>query len=393
MKIDHFISWFAPEFGGPVVSLRNYVIAQAQRNHQVRVYTLDGYRGASSVMSLPSFIKMSVHSVDWPSRLGGSRVLRRTVEESEPADVYHLHGIWHRAQYYAYRKARREKRPYLIEVNGALDPLELANKPWRKRLVRSWFQDEMLHNASCIHVNSLREAKHLRELGFQTPIVVIPAGFNQSEFLALQERSKEIIPAWAEGLAGRNIILYLARIHPAKGIKDLLLAWSTLAIQNPGWTLVVVGPGDQHEVDSGKAFCRKAGIQEQTVWAGLVSDIERAWAYCRADFYVLPSHKENFGNTVQEALGYGTPVLTTRSTPWLELEQWQSGWLCDDNAISLVQALKKILELSPETRRRMGEAGRKVVSERFGLDYVADQQIATYEWLHGGPAPACLWKG
>ena len=366
-------------------------MAQAQRGHKVSVYTLDGYPGSSAVMHLPPEVKLHVHPVGWPSRFGVSRALQRDVESNDAADVYHLHGIWHRAQYYAYKKAKREKRPYLIEVNGALDPLELANKPWRKRFVRSWFQDRMMREASCIHVNSLREAHHLRELGFKAPIVIIPAGFNEAEFHGLQERSKAAAPAWAAGLEGRNVLLYLARIHPAKGIGELLQAWSSLAAQNPGWTLVVVGPGDQHEVDSGKAFCRKAGIEGQCVWAGLVSDIERAWAYCRADFYVLPSHKENFGNTVQEALGYGTPVLTTRSTPWIELEQWQSGWLCDDNAASLTNALQKILGLSPEIRRKMGESGNKVMFERFSLDYVAEQQIATYGWLRGGPPPACLW--
>lgn len=393
MKIAHIIGIFSPEHGGPVVSLRNYAIAQVQRGHEVSVYTVEGYPQTSPAIRLPLEISQYVGTVRWPVKLGASSGLRRKILEGEPADIYHLHGIWLRALYYGYLKAKREKRPYLIEINGALDPLELATKPWRKRFVRRWFQDKMLDEASCIHVNSVREAHHVRNVGFKTPIVIIPAGFNQREFTELKQQSAGVIPAWASGLEGRRIFLYLARIHRDKGIDDLLAAWAKLSPEFADWTLLIVGPGRADEIQVRKDFCKDAGIESRCIWAGFVSDVERAWAYTHADFYVLPSHKENFGNTVQEALGYGTPVLTTRATPWLELEKWQCGWVCDDNPVSLIETLSKVFNMSTKQLREMGAFGRDVILKKFSLNDVAEQQIETYNWLNNGPPPGGLWAG
>jgi glycosyltransferase involved in cell wall biosynthesis len=390
LKIDHFIGIFSPEHGGPVVSCRNYVMGQARRGCDVTLFTLEGYPRTSSAVRLLPPVKQRVARVEWPEKLGASRGLRRMARQSPTADVYHLHGIWLRAMFYGYQESRVRARPYLIEINGALDPLELAAKPWRKRLIRSWFQDRMLREAACLHVNSKREAGHLRDLGFAGPLAIIPAGFNREEFDALGEKAEQIVPPWAGALAGRRVLLYLARIHPAKGIDDLLTSWCELARQFPEWDLLIVGPGEKSEIEERTARMAVAGVADRCHWVGMVSDIERAWAYRRADLYVLPSHKENFGNTVQEALGSGTAVLTTKATPWGELEAWGCGWLCDDNAESLGRALGVSLAETTESLKQRGAIGRRRILDDFSLDEVVTQQIAVYSWMAGGVRPRII---
>ena len=355
------------------------------------VRTLEGYPHTSAAVRLPSSIDQVVAPVGRPAKLGGSRALRAIVHHEAAADVYHLHGIWLRAMFYGYEKARRENRPYLIEINGALDPLELATKPWRKRLIRWWHQNRMLREAGCIHVNSVREAEHVRALGFRAPIAVIPAGFNFAEFDALAEQAKNVTPSWAEGLKGRRILLFLARIHPAKGIDDLLTAWMELAGVFPDLDLLVIGPGEAAEVAIRKAKVAAAGMEHRCHWAGMVSEVDRAWAYTHAELYVLPSHKENFGNTVQEALGSGTPVVTTTQTPWVDLEKWGCGWVCADTPQGLKEALAKSLAEAPTELKMRGQIGRKIILERFSLTQVVNAQLAVYGWLNGGPKPDCLW--
>ena len=393
MDIAHIIGFFSPEHGGPPVSLRNYAMGQQTRGHAIRLYTLEGFRHTSPAFRLPAPIRQVVAKVPQPERLGASKELRAAILADPPADIYHLHGIWMRPMYYASEKAKQSGRPYLIEINGALDPLELKTKPWRKRIARWMYQDRMIHEANCLHVNSEREAVHLRELGFNQPMVVIPAGFNLAEADALARQGEESPPAWAVQLKGRRVLLYLARVFPGKGIDDLIDAWAALAAQFPDWDLVIVGPGTPQDVESRKQKCAVMGIDQRCHWIGLVPDRERAWAYRKADLYVLPSHKENFGNTVQEALGYGTPVLTTTATPWLQLEAWQCGWVCDDNVPSLTPKLASALQTSPADLRRMGTAGRRIIETRFSLDRVVDDQLATYEWMRGGLIPRCLYVG
>jgi glycosyltransferase involved in cell wall biosynthesis len=293
--------------------------------------------------------------------------------------------------YYGYEKAEMCNRPYLIEINGALDPLELATKPWRKRMARFLFQDKMLRKAPCIHVCSCREVEHVRAVGFQAPIAVIPAGFNVAEFDALVMHGRTATPSWAGPLQGRRILLYLARIHKAKGIDDLLSAWTDLAPAFPGWDLLIVGPGRAAEVEGRRERMRRAGLQRRCIWTGMVSDLDRAWAYTHADLYVLPSHKENFGNTIQEALGCGTPVLTTGQTPWTDLEEKDCGWVCADNAKALKEKLGWVLSMPADELTAKGRKGREMVLRDFSLESVIDRQLEVYSWLQGGPVPSCMW--
>jgi len=167
LSIAHVIGIFSPEHGGPVVSCKNYAIGQAGRGHRVTVYALEGYPGCSPAMSLPMPVGRQVGLVDWPPKIGASRCLKNKLAAAAAYDIYHLHGIWLRAMLYGYQAARWNQRPYLVEINGALDPLELATKPLRKKIIRRLFQNRILREAPCIHVNSEREAEHVRELGFR----------------------------------------------------------------------------------------------------------------------------------------------------------------------------------------------------------------------------------
>jgi glycosyltransferase involved in cell wall biosynthesis len=373
-----------------VVSLKNYAHGQALRGHAVRVYTLDGYHNTSPACQLAPAVRRTAAQVSSPQKLGASGALRKAIFNDEPAHVYHLHGIWLRAMFYGAEKAKQAKRPYLIEVNGALDPLELATKPYRKRLVRWWFQDRMFHEASCLHVNSGREAVHLRELGFKAPIVNIPAGFNIEEGAELLQIAENNPPVWAKEFQGRRILLYLARIHEAKGIDDLIAAWAVVANKFTDWDLVIVGPGSAEDVLSRQRECELLHIDRRCRWLGMVSDVERAWLYDQAEIYTLPSHKENFGNTVQESLGYSTPVITTTQTPWEKLAEWRCGWICEDNVESLTETLHRALSTEKSTLEAMGERGRSMIHLKFSLRRVIDDQLAVYSWLQGGVRPECL---
>jgi len=392
MRIAHVIGIFSPEHGGPVVSCRNYALSQARLGHEVSLYTLEGYAETSPALRLGEEVTQHVFRVNAPAKLGWSRRLRRLLLAAEPADVYHLHGIWLRAMYYGRLKARKERKPYLVEINGALDPLELASKPWRKRLVSWWYQDRLLREAGCIHVNSSREARHVRELGFDQPIAIIPAGFNSREMALLLEKAKAAPPSWGPMLQNAKVLLYLARVHPAKGIDLLLEAWRRLGARAAGWKLVIVGPGDSREVAKWRKDYHDLEASGRCLWLGLVSDQDRAWIYDRSSVYVLPSRKENFGNTIQEAMGQAIPVITTTETPWQDIEEWECGWLCRPEVDDLCSAVARAIETGPEILAAMGRRGRAIINDRYSLEAVVDRQIEVYRWLSGGPFPTWVMR-
>src|ERR1051325_2265409 len=172
MRILHIQGIFSPEHGGPAHSLANYCVGQARRGHEVSAWVLEGFRHTSSAIRLPPPVKTVVHRVGFPAALGRSAEMRRHLATLETPDVIHLHGAWLRAMHYGAAEARRRGVPCLVEVMGMYEPWGLRQKWPRKRIARWWFQDSILRDAACLHVNSAREGEHLRQLGFTAPLAV-----------------------------------------------------------------------------------------------------------------------------------------------------------------------------------------------------------------------------
>jgi glycosyltransferase involved in cell wall biosynthesis len=110
-----------------------------------------------------------------------------------------------------------------------------------------------------------------------------------------------------------------------------------------------------------------------------------------ADLFILPTHSENFGIAIAEAMAAGLPVITTHGAPWELLEQENCGWWVPVSTDAIADALADATRRSPEELAAMGAIGRKIVAERFSWDKIAGEMIACYEWLLGrGPRPGCV---
>ena len=188
------------------------------------IRVLDGFPKTSAAIRLKPPIDWYAGKVGFPSKLGRSRILKNRLRQDASPDVYHLHGTWFRAMYYAATEAKRRRRPYLLHLMGMYEPYGLKTKWVRKRIVRWWFQDHMLREADCLHVNSLQEAENVRSLGFKTPIAIIPVGVDlgKIETLKAETLKLQIDSGLLNELQGRPFILYLSRLHPKKGL-DLLI--------------------------------------------------------------------------------------------------------------------------------------------------------------------------
>src|SRR6266581_7653471 len=159
MQIAHIQGIFSPEHGGPTQSLANYARGQISHGHRVSVWTLEGFPGMSPAMRLEPPIEMQIFPVGTPARFGCSAAMQRQLRAADSPEVYHLHGAWLRAMYYGAMEAMRRKRPYVVEVMGMYEPWCLGQKWSQKRIARWLYQDRILQNASCLHVNSLQEAE------------------------------------------------------------------------------------------------------------------------------------------------------------------------------------------------------------------------------------------
>lgn len=359
----------------------------AARHHGVSLRVVDGYRAISAAVQLCAPVDQFTGRIHGVNVFAPSPALRARLRQDHSPDVYHLHGAWVLPPLYGWEEAKRRGVPYLIEVMGHYEPWSLRQNSWIKVLMRAAYQDRILRDAACIHVNSIQEARNLRSLGFHGPFAVIPVGVDMVKAEVMQQ---SIYGAESHEPFDGRFFLYLARLDEKKGIRLLLQSWAEIRLRHPDVTLVICGTGAQSYVNALKAFIAENDMKEQCVFLGQVDEVTKAEAFARAAFYVLPSFSENFGNTVAESLAFGCPVLTTVHTPWRDLETHQCGWRTATDTENLTTALTTALQTPAEELRIMGMRGKELVQRRYSLESVIDSLEVTYQWMLGGTLPRHL---
>jgi glycosyltransferase involved in cell wall biosynthesis len=294
-------------------------------------------------------------------------------------DVVHLHGLWKYPSIAVLSWARRTQKPYIISPRGMLEPWALQQSALRKKIARRLFQDASLVNAACIHATSMMEARSVRSAGFNNPIAVIPNGVTiPSQLPARLNRPEKIKQA-----------LFLSRIHPKKGLLNLIRAWAEL--KPVGWRLVIVGPDEENHLRDVEIEVQKYAVEDSVIFRGEVIGDEKWHVYSESDLFVLPSFSENFGIAIAEALGCGVPVITTQATPWEDITRHESGWWIDVGLEPLISALKEATSLPLSELRKMGTRGRELVQEQYSWTRIAEQMVEVYEWVIGGRRrPDCV---
>ncbi len=289
---------------------------------------------------------------------------------SRPA-LAHSHGVWHPANHWAARAARRWGVPLVIHPRGMLEPWALGQKRLKKRLALGLFQRRDLDGARALVATSEMEHDGLRRLGLRQPVAVIPNGVD----LADTDAGAPSVDRRADR---ERVVLFLSRIHPKKGVLELVRAWSEVV--SAGWRLRIAGPDEGGHWGQVATLVRQLGLDGE----------RKAALYREADLFILPTFSENFGVVVAEALAHGVPVITTRGAPWADLETYRCGWWIDVGVEPLVAALREAIALTDEERAAMGARGREYVT-RFDWQRIAEHTLALYRWILGqGERPDCV---
>jgi len=265
-----------------------------------------------------------------------------------------------------------------------LEPWALGHKVWKKRVGMALFQRNDLDAARVLIATSSQECESIRKLGLRQPVAVIPNGVD----LAVPQRVGNEPPRRPERVRS---VLFLSRIHPKKGLLNLMHAWARLAPR--GWHLRIAGPDEGGHLAEVMALAQRLGIAASVDHVGEVDGERKSETYRDADVFVLPTFSENFGVVVAEALAHGLPVITTRGAPWADLETERCGWWIDIGVEPLVDALRTAMALGDEDRRAMGERAREHV-RRYDWTAIARDTVAVYSWILGkGPRPQCVTLG
>lgn len=313
--------------------------------------------------------------------LAGRRELNRIMKAGHVA-LIHNHGMWQPINHWAASAARRCCIPSIIQPHGMLQPWALEQKAWKKKIGLALYQRPDLEAAKLLVATADAELENLRRLGLRQPIAVIPNGVTVAS-----TRNPEAAPVTSAGK--ERIALFLSRVHPSKGLLNLVNAWGNVAPR--GWKLRIYGPDEGGHLQVVMRSVKRLGIDDSVEYSGEVTQERKSAVYEGASLFILPSFSENFGVVVAEALAHGVPVITTRVTPWAGLLDYGCGWWIEPTANALTETLREALGKDAATLRAMGEQGR-AYAKRFNWSHLAKQTEDAYRWVLGiGAKPECVF--
>jgi len=313
-------------------------------------------------------------------RLRISRALSSALHDSAvTADVIHNHGLWLMPNIRAGGAAASGPTPLVISPRGMLAPAALAFSHWKKRAFWTLLQGPVIRDSACIHVTSEQEYEEIRSFGLANPVAIIPNGIDLPEMGEPQSAE----PAF------ERVVLSLGRIHPKKGLVQLVYAWSKVETRYADWRLKIAGPPERGHDNELRALAMSLGLTRISVEGPIYGEAKTV-AYRYADVFALPTLNENFGLTVAEALAAGTPVISTKGAPWSGLEREGCGWWIEHGIEPLATALAHAMTLPREALKAMGDKGREWMAQDFSWDCVGRNMLDVYLWLarDAEPPPA-----
>jgi glycosyltransferase involved in cell wall biosynthesis len=169
-------------------------------------------------------------------------------------------------------------------------------------------------------------------------------------------------------LRERRFFLFLSRIHSKKGCDLLLDAFARVAPANPELDLVMAGPDEDGLQPQLEGQAKRLGIESRVHWTGMLEGDVKWGALRGAEGFVLPSHQENFGVAVVEALACGVPVMISdKVNIWPDIARDEAGIVNADTVEGTYRSMTALLGMSPEQRRRMIRNGVACFHARYEM--------------------------
>lgn len=359
MKVIHYIPTIDRNWGGTTAYM------QLLGNELGKLCELHIFTHASE--NPVEIRNCQIHNLPSWKHLGAmKREFRQQIKAIQP-DVFHVNGCWTPGCALTQKWAQEMGIKAVLTPHGMLEPWILARHYWTRKVpALLLYQKAAVKKADYLHATADSEKENLLKLGYNPRIEVIPNGIEVENIVLKKD--------WER----KKRILFLSRIHVKKGIEFLLEATALLKDKLDGYVIEIAGEGEQEYIARLKQKATELHIESLVQFCGGVYG-DRKWKlFQEADVFVLPTYSENFGIVVAEALACGTPVITTKGTPWEELNSAHCGWWTGIGTQPTADALNKSLQLSVEELETMGRNGRKLVEEKYSSRKMAEDMVNLY---------------
>jgi glycosyltransferase involved in cell wall biosynthesis len=185
-------------------------------------------------------------------------------------------------------------------------------------------------------------------------------------------------------LSGKRLALFMGRIHQKKGCDLLIEAFAEVLGQQADWHLVMAGPDQVGWREDLNYRAAELGMAQRITWTGMLGGTMKWGALRAAEIFVLPSHQENFGIAVAEALAAGVPTLISNKVNiWREIEADAAGIVSEDTLEGTCGLLQSYMELPGEKQQAMRQAARNCFEARFEIKKAAQTLHAVLSSVMG----------
>ena len=384
MKVLHIIASVDRRSGGPVEGVFLSSAVWWDHGHVRHILSLDPSDAACVLESpIPTFaVGPTGKGIEWLRRIFplmryaySPRLISWLDTNVDQYDAVIVNGIWNYASLGAWRGLRKRGVPYFVFIHGMLDPWfnrAYPIKTFFKSIYWRLFEHRTLRDARGVMFTCEEERLsaatsfapyRAREyvVGYGTRD---PSGDPTAQRAAFWERSPQ--------LKGRRFLLFLGRIHEKKGLDLLVEGFARHAADHPEVDLAVAGPDQSGLVAGLKRRAETLGVAARIHWLGMLTGDAKWGAFRAAEAFVLPSHQENFGIAVAEALAMGKPALITNKVNiWREVEADGAGVSVNDDVDGVTEGVGRLLRMTDEEREAMARNARHCFEARYDLKYNA----------------------
>jgi glycosyltransferase involved in cell wall biosynthesis len=379
LRVLHILPSLDPRMGGVAEAVVQLVRHMKPFGCASEVVTLDAPDG-------PAFDRVDapVHRVG-PGRgfYGLSVPLVRWLRANRARfDAFVVHGIWQFHSVAAWSGVLGSRTPLFVFPHGMLDPWfqhTYPKKHLKKRVYWALLEQWVFNRAERVLFTCETELELARRPFLNDRHRLAVNGFGIDSVPDDGEVPAQTFRAAFPAVRDKRVLLFLSRIHEKKGCDLLIDAFADIAALDRDLCLVIAGPGEPALLEQLKGVAAARGIVERVVWTGMLAG-ELKWSALRtAEVFVLPSHQENFGIAVVEAMASRTPVIITNKVNiWREIEASGGGWVCDDTRDSVAKALRRwALDTTPATRAAMRDTALACYERHFRIETAARQLVGS----------------
>lgn len=290
-------------------------------------------------------------------------------------DIIHTNTIFSPIMSVVFWICRLKNKPYIVTPHGMLEPWAFQHRSGKKKPYYNLVEKNNLNGAIAIQGTATVETDNIKSLKLKPEVFFAPNGLHRKDFITLP--SSSIFYQRFPETQNKTLILFLARIHPKKGLDLLAPALATVRKHYPNTHLIIAGPDNEGFLPSIKNHFIEANCLDAVTFTGMLTGELKYSALSASDIYIAPSYSEGFSMSVLEGIASGLPSIITTGCNFPEVGINGGAKVVDINVESITSALLWCLS-HPEEANKMAQRGRQFILDNYTWDQVALKLMEKY---------------